>query len=91
MEDRLSCLFSDIGDHAVAVKPELLCQLGNDREHVADNRFIFGGNRRDRRNMSLRDYQKMRGCLRINVIKGITQIVLIDLFRGDLSRCNVAE
>ena len=79
MEHALTRLFSDVGDHAEAVHAALLGNLRNDLKAVRYNRAvgrINGGNRLD---VLLRDHEKMRGSLRVNVVEGVAEVVLVHL------------
>ena len=84
---------ADVGHHAVTGlgKAKFLGQLGNDLEDVGHHGAVFRRDRGNRGDMSLGDHQEMgrgRGC---DVVKGIAQVILIDLAAGDLPGDNFAE
>ena len=75
MEHALTRLFSDVGDHAEAVHAALLCNLRNDLKAVRYNRAVGRINGGHRLDVLLRDHEKMRGSLRVNVIEGVAERV----------------
>ena len=91
VEHALSCLLSDIGHDAIAVKPQLLGDLGNYFKNVSHHGAVFGVHCCHRGNMFLGDHQKMGRSLGGNVIKAIAKLVLINLIGGDLTCRNRAE
>ena len=80
MEHALSRLFANIGDHAETFQPHVLCNFGNHFKAVRYDCTVGGIHRSDRLDMLLGDDQKMRRCLRVDVVKGIALLVLIDFF-----------
>ena len=79
MEHALTRLLSDVGDHAEAVHAALLRNLRDNLKAVGHNRAvgrINGGNRLD---VLLRDHEKMRGSLRVNVVEGVAEVILVHL------------
>lgn len=88
---RLPCLLAAVGHHTVALPAVLGAELRDDLENVGDKGGIFGGDLARGGNVGLGDHQKMRGCLRIEIVKGEHLFVLVHLIRGDLSRCDLTE
>ena len=79
MEHALSRLLTNIGDHTEAVQPQFLRNLGNDLKAVCYDHAVGFIHRSNRLDVLLGDHQKMRRSLRVDVIEGIAQLVLIDL------------
>ena len=67
----LAAVRADIGHNAVAalVDAQLFAQLRNDRVDVAQQRGVILGQGCGRRNVLLRDDEKMHGSLRVDVVE----------------------
>ena len=91
MEHALTRLFSDVGDHAEAIHTALLGNLRNDLKAVRHNRAVGRINGGHRLDVLLRDHEKMRGSLRVNVIEGVAEVVLVHLARRDIARDDFTE
>ena len=89
--DTLSGLLTNIGDNAVAVQTQLLGDLGNDGEDVSYYSGVILGYFSHGGNMGLGDDQEVRGSLRIDVIKGKADLVLVDFVGRDLTFGDLAE
>ena len=76
-------LLPDVGHHAVALQTQLLRQLGNDLKNVGHYGAVFRRDSGNRGNVGLGNHQKVYRGLGCDVIKGIAQIVLIDLVAGN--------
>ena len=91
MEHALTRLFSDVGDHAEAVHTALLGNLRNDLKAVRYNRAVGRINGGHRLDVLLGDHEKMRGSLRVNVVEGVAEVVLVHLARRDIARDDFTE
>ena len=91
MKHALPRLLADVGDHPVAVQPLFLCQLGNDLEDMSHHCAVVCGDLRHRADVGLGYHQEVGGCLGINVIERIADVVLVDLAAGDLPGNDLAE
>lgn len=78
MEHALPRLLANIGDNAKTLQSQLLCHLCNDFKAVRYDCAVGSIHRSCRRDVLLGDHQKVCRRLRINVIKGIALLVLID-------------
>ena len=77
----LAAVRADIGHNAVAalVDSQLFAQLRNDRVDVAQQRGVILGQGCGRRNVLLRDDEKMHGGLRVDVVERQQLVVLKQL------------
>ena len=77
----LAAVRADIGHNAVAalVDTQLFAQLRNDRVDVAQQRGVILGQGCGRRNVLLRDDEKMHGGLRVDVVERQQLVVLKQL------------
>ena len=91
VEYALTRLFSDIGDHAEAVHALFLCNSGDDLKAVRNDSTVGLVYRSDRLDVLLRDDEKVGRRLRINVVEGVADIILIHLARRDLAGCDFTE
>jgi hypothetical protein len=89
--DGLTGLLTDVGDHAVALQPQLLGDLGDDGEDVSHHGGVVLGHFGHGGDVRLGDDQEVGGSLGINVIKGETDLVLIDFIGRDLPFGDLAE
>ena len=91
VEDTLTSLFADIGNHAVAIQIKFFGHVSDDSEDVADDSgvaLIHGGDGSD---VCLGNYQKMGRGLRVDVIECVAQLVLIYLVGGDVAGDDLTE
>ena len=84
-------LVADVGDHAVALHPLLLGQLGNDLKDMGHHRAVLSTDLGDRLDMLLGDHQEVGGRLGIDVVEGKAGVVLIYLAAGDLPGNDLAK
>ena len=89
--DALTGLLADVGDHAVALQTQLLGDLGDDGEDVGHNGGVVLGHFGHGGDVGLGDDQEMSGSLGVNVVKGETDLVLIDFIGRDLPFGDLAE
>ncbi|MPN36761.1 hypothetical protein SDC9_184272 [bioreactor metagenome] len=66
-------------------------QLGGQRHHLAQQRSVFGGNLRHRRNVLPGHDQKVHGRPGVDVMEGEQVFVFINLLRGNLALDDLAE
>ena len=91
VEDTLTSLFTNIGNHTVAIQIKFLGHVSDDSEDVADDggvALIHGGDGSD---VCLGNYQKMGRGLRVDVIECVAQLVLIYLVGGDVAGDDLTE
>lgn len=91
MEHGLTGLLSDVGDDTVALYPQFFGNLGNDLKDVGHYRAVALVDSSGRGNVHLGNDKEMGGSLRIDVIEGQTQIILIDFVGRDLTGDNFTE
>ena len=92
MSDRLSAVRTVIGNNTVTVfQSQFSRQFGDNRIDMTDDRTIFIVYGVRAGDMGLGNDQKMGRSLRVNIVKSISEIVLIDLLRRDLARNNITE
>ncbi len=71
MRHALHCVLAAVVHHTESViESELLRELCDNREDMPHNGFVFSGYFVRARNMLFWDYQKVRGRLRVYVVKG---------------------
>lgn len=88
---RLPCLLAAVVHYAVALPAVLGADSCDDLKNMSDEGGVFRRDLARGGNVGLGDHQKMRGCLRIEIVKGEHLFVLVQLIRGDLSRGDLAE
>ena len=92
MLDGLAGILAHIGDDAVAVVEALLLgELCDDREHMAQQSAVSLSQRSGRGDVLFRDDEEMHLGLRGDVVECHHLLVLIELLRGVLPRCNFAK
>ena len=91
VEHALPRLLADVGDHPVALQPQLLGDLGNDGEDMSHHSGILRRDLGHRGDMGLGDHQKVGGRLGIDVVEGVAQLILVHLFGRDLAPGDLAE
>ena len=74
-----------------AIEPAALGQVSGQALQVPEKRLILVNRRRKARNMLLRYDQKMRGSLRIDILKGYRQLVFVDLLGWDTAIDDTAK
>ena len=84
-------LLPNVGDHAVALQPQLPGHLGDDGEHVAHQGGVVVGHPGHRGDVGLGDDQEVGGRLGVDVVEGVADLVLIDLAGRDLAADNLTE
>ena len=90
--DRLTAVIAHVCyDSVTAGERELFCDFRYNRENVRDNLGVFRGYFVGGAYVKLRDYKAVNGRLRVYVGKGIAHLVLVHLFRRDISLDNRAE
>jgi hypothetical protein len=88
MVDALSCLVAAVGDYTEVSDSHFCGHFSDDLEAMGNHGGILRCNGSGRLDMRLGNDQEVNGGLRVDVIKGIDLLVLIDLFGGNLSVYN---
>ena len=89
--DTLSGLLANIGDYPIALQSQFSGQRSDDSKNMANRSLIALVYLRHRLDMLLGDNQKMSGCLGIDIIEGIAEVILVRLIRRDFPGDNFAE
>ena len=84
VEHALPCLFSDIGYDAEAFHALFLRDFCDHLKTVGNYRAVGIIHLRSGADVLLGNHEEMRRRLGIDIIKGIAQLVLIDLFGRDI-------
>ena len=92
MVDGLTGQRAHVGDHAVALgDAQVLSQLGDDGVNMPHHRGGLLGHLGGGGQMDLGDHQKMDRSQGVDIIKGVAEVILIDLAAGDLPGDDLAE
>ena len=89
--DGLAGLVAAVVDDTVALTAQLMAQFGDDGEAVCHHGRVALVDLGRAADVCLGHYQKMYRCLRLDVIKGIAQVILVQLLAGDLAIDDGAE
>ena len=89
--DSLAGLIAAVVDDAVALCAQLTAQLGDDGEAVGHHSLVALVDLGGAADMLLGHHQEMHGSLRLDVVKGVAQLVLVQLLAGDLPVNDGAE
>ena len=93
VRDALLPVLAAVDDHAIAalVNPQLTNQLAHDAIGVADDGFVLFREFVHADNVLFRHDEHMHGRLRLNVVDGDNQIVLIHFSRRDFPGDDLAK
>lgn len=93
MKYRLAAVRVCVDHDAIAGigKPLFTRDLSRRIKEMPERTFMFAGSFIQRRNVLARDDENVRRRLRAEVVKGDTNIVLVDLLRGNLARRDLTK
>ena len=87
----LTCLIAAVVDDAVILAAKVCADLGDSGEAVSHHRSVGLVDLAGAADVLLRHHKEVDGSLRLDVIEGVAEIVLIDLLAGDVTIDDGAE